>query len=165
MRLFVLVLVVTIVNVINAKVTDENSTKKCDAMGDCISDCTEKCGCDRAYIYNETTNECKVNFKYIMSITIEKYNNQEKIRQEAERIFKGITISAIFIICCAATCALTACTYCCRINYADYKLKSDVDALTKKIGRDKQRKPDKTKIKPEAESCNVIVEDAGVFVV
>ncbi|XP_049878785.1 uncharacterized protein LOC126375729 [Pectinophora gossypiella] len=141
----------------------------CGELGDCITrrtvDCKEKCGCDRLYYYNDTTNECELNYDYLRQLVLEKFDTQEKIRSSAEKVFGGIIISVILFVTCASLCVLSACIYCFRVNYTDRRLRGDVKALANKLNRDgKLQKPKKTPTAPVAESCNVVVEDAGVFV-
>ncbi|XP_052749653.1 uncharacterized protein LOC113515856 isoform X2 [Galleria mellonella] len=155
--------------------------KSCGVDGDCLSspvDCNEKCGCDRAYYYNKTSEECVLDVKYLMRTIMTTYDSTDhdsatengmtkNIQIEAEKVFKGIIVSAIIFISFASICVLTACLYCIRISYTDRKLKNDVKALAKKLHRDKKTKKSimKTPQTPESQSCNVIVESAGVFVV
>ncbi|XP_052749654.1 uncharacterized protein LOC113515856 isoform X3 [Galleria mellonella] len=147
-----------------------DNQKSCGVDGDCLSspvDCNEKCGCDRAYYYNKTSEECVLDVKYLMRTIMTTYDSTENIQIEAEKVFKGIIVSAIIFISFASICVLTACLYCIRISYTDRKLKNDVKALAKKLHRDKKTKKSimKTPQTPESQSCNVIVESAGVFVV
>ncbi|XP_026330816.1 uncharacterized protein LOC113238233 [Hyposmocoma kahamanoa] len=148
-------------------ITEARPKLGCDEQGDCLStpaDCKEICGCDKIYIYNKTTDECVLNVQYFTSVT-EKYHTEEKIRKESEKVFGGILMSAILFVSCASLCAVTACIYCCRIHYMDVRLHNDVKALARKLDRDgKLKKSQKKPLPPVAESCNVIVEDAGVFV-
>ncbi|KPJ12741.1 hypothetical protein RR48_00567 [Papilio machaon] len=52
-------------------------------------------------------------------------------------------------------------------NTIDYRLKKDVEALAAKLKRDcnLKRKTIKRPIQPVSESCNIVVEGAGVYVV
>ncbi|XP_028161929.1 uncharacterized protein LOC135081196 isoform X2 [Ostrinia nubilalis] len=169
---------------------DENNKTaafKCDENGDCPSsstDCHEICGCDRAIQYNETTKTCVVSFRHLMIAEIKIYDSQDKdsedggtiagggtmsnkIRLESEKIFNSIMISVILFITCCAVCVVAACCYCCRISYSDYALKKDVKALANKLNRDgKLRKISRKQPQTQAnQSCNIVCEDAGVFVV
>ncbi|XP_059061690.1 uncharacterized protein LOC131854587 [Achroia grisella] len=162
-------------------IVDATGNDGCGVDGDCLStpiDCGEKCGCDRAYYYNSTSKQCVLDVKYLMQTIITKYDSKEQdstidngmtrnIKVEAERVFKGIIVSALIFISCASVCVVTACFYCVRINYTDRKLKSDVKALAKKLNRNKKSKKSivKPPQSPESQSCNVIVESAGVYVV
>ncbi|XP_041969885.1 uncharacterized protein LOC121726547 [Aricia agestis] len=164
------------VSISSALFNNENSTN-CEDFEDCgveNRNCANECGCDSAVAlvmtYNETLGHCVVNYKQLLQSLGQKYNTQEKIREEVEKVFEGIMISVILFITCAGVGFVAACVYCCKICYMDNKLKQDVDALQKKLKRDgilrKTIKPkSKTGSGPESESCNIIVEDAGVFVV
>ncbi|XP_050355736.1 uncharacterized protein LOC126776915 [Nymphalis io] len=149
----------------------DNSTAECGELGDCITiNCNNKCGCDSSsavLFYNETLNECVVNVKKLLQTLTEKYNNQDRIRLSVENVFQGIMFSAILFGSCASICAITACIYCFRINYMDTRLKNDVEALAVKLKRECRFKnmSSKQPTQPASESCNIIVEEAGVFVV
>ncbi|XP_047538687.1 uncharacterized protein LOC125072206 [Vanessa atalanta] len=154
----------------------ENSTTSgCGEIGDCITiNCDNKCGCDSSsavLFYNETLDECVVNVKKLLQTLTEKYNNQaaisDKIRLNVERVFQGVIFSGILFGSCASLCVITACIYCIRINYEDTRLKNDVEALAVKLKRECRFKNMSTKqpTQPASESCNIIVEEAGVFVV
>ncbi|XP_053616757.1 uncharacterized protein LOC128678889 [Plodia interpunctella] len=85
------------------------------------------------------------------------------IRRHSDKVFKGITIAVIFFGSCALISVISACFYCCRINHSDRILRGDVKALAKKINRDQKiKKPKKAPRKIEEESCNIVVEDAGL---
>ncbi|KAM3966102.1 uncharacterized protein ACR2FA_012975 isoform 2-T2 [Aphomia sociella] len=155
--------------VLTLDTTDKN-VKGCGVDGDCLSgpiDCNDKCGCDKAYYYNETTKECVLDVKFLMRTVITKYNPEEIIKVEAEKVFKGIMVSAIIVISCASLCIFTSCFYCVRINYKDRVLKGDVKALAKKLNRTQKSKKSVVKPpeKPESQSCNIIVGSAGLYVV
>ncbi|XP_063538092.1 uncharacterized protein LOC134747398, partial [Cydia strobilella] len=149
----------------------ESNITTCNDVGDCLSigtDCKEKCGCDKDIptSFNKTTQECTVNVQLLILSLKEKYNTEAKIRAEADRIFNGIIVAVFLFIACASVCTLTACIYCCRINYTDYQLKKSIKVLAKKMGKKSQmKKPAKVPTEQVAESCNVIVEDAGIFCV
>ncbi|KAL4717008.1 hypothetical protein ACJJTC_001869 [Scirpophaga incertulas] len=143
-----------------------------------IMNCHKICGCDRfaAYYYNETSGECLVSFRHLMIAVITKYEMEgykyaqgmaKKIEMEADRTFNAMLISVLIFITCCAICVVSACFYCCRINYSDYILKRDIKALAKKVDRTHTlKKPIKKKHhEPFAQSCNIVCEDAGVFVV
>ncbi|XP_061717561.1 uncharacterized protein LOC133525290 [Cydia pomonella] len=149
----------------------ESKNTTCNDVGDCPSigtDCKEKCGCDKNIptSFNKTTQECTINVRLLSLSLKEKYNTEAKIRAEADRIFKGVIVAAFLFIACATVCTLTACIYCCRINYTDYQLKKSIKVLAKKMGKKSQiKKPSKVPTEQVAESCNVVVEDAGIFCV
>ncbi|VVC99691.1 unnamed protein product [Leptidea sinapis] len=120
--------------------------------------------------YNETIDECVLNVKKLLESLSEKHNTQDKIFAEVERVFQGVIFSAILFAACAAMCVVLSCFYCCRINFMDNSLKNDVDALTAKLKREKRYKkvPVTTPPLPNtepAESCNIIVSNAGVYCV
>ncbi|RVE52224.1 hypothetical protein evm_003143 [Chilo suppressalis] len=161
------------------------SANECGELGDCPSspmNCHEKCGCDRfaAYHYNETTGMCVLTFKHLMIPKVKVYveydprdvENEHQlskaIRVEAEKIFKTILISVVIFITCCAICVISACLYCCRITYIDYLLNKDIKVLARKLKRNETIKkgPKRPKLpNPVGESCNIVCEDAGVFVV
>ncbi|XP_047998484.1 uncharacterized protein LOC125235898 isoform X1 [Leguminivora glycinivorella] len=163
--------------------TTENKSKTCMDIGDCITidtECKEKCGCDKIIptTFNTTTQECVINIHLLFTSLRQKYNTEDndippeeddlatKIRAEADRIFNGVIVSAFLFIACASACTVTACIYCCRINYTDYQLKKSIKVLAKKMGKKSQmKKPVKVPTEQVAQSCNVIVEDAGIFCV
>ncbi|KAL0879420.1 hypothetical protein ABMA27_003172 [Loxostege sticticalis] len=171
--------------------SDKAPVTGCEENGDCLStpqDCHEICGCDRsglmAIYYNETTKSCVVSFKHLMIAEIKIYGADDeeddegstitggtmsnKIRIEAEKIFNTILISAVFFISCCAVCVISACCYCCRMTYTDYRLKSDVKALAKKLNRDGKLKRLCSRKQPQTQanqSCNIMCEEAGIFVV
>ncbi|XP_045778828.1 uncharacterized protein LOC123876559 [Maniola jurtina] len=151
---------------------DQNATNvACGEVGDCIAsqDCDNKCGCDSSaavLFYNETLEECVVNVKMLLQSLQEKHNIQEKIRKEVKQVFQGVIVSVILFVTCGSLCVCTACIYCIRINYMDNRMKNDVEALAAKLKREcRFRKSVKSYPHQKAESCNIIVEDAGVFVV
>ncbi|XP_045453394.1 uncharacterized protein LOC123662623 [Melitaea cinxia] len=151
---------------------ESTTTSGCGDVGDCIDTqkCEDKCGCDSSaavLFYNETLGECVVNVKELLRSLTKKYNNEEKIEKEVHKVFQGILFAAILFASCAALCVFSACIYCCRINYMDTRLKNDVDALALKMKRDFRLKRCSTKKPrdPASESCNIIVEGAGVYVV
>ncbi|XP_013195465.1 uncharacterized protein LOC106138742 isoform X2 [Amyelois transitella] len=169
----------TIASAENFDVDLETKTTECGLDGDCLStsvNCSSKCGCDEAYYYNETIKQCVLNVKHLMKAEITIYDPVDPsaandnsmaahIRRYADKVFRGISVAVALFGACALVCVISACTYCCRINYTDRSLKGDVKALSKKLQRDhKIQKPAKVPRKAEAESCNVVVEDAGVFV-
>lgn len=53
------------------------------------------------------------------------------------------------------------------LYFSDYRLKKDVEALAAKLKRDcnLKRKTIKKPTQPVSESCNIVVESAGVYVV
>lgn len=143
-----------------------------------VPNCDPKCGCDGYYIFDEVKNDCVLNLANLMKSEIIKYDARtdelnlghnrmaKAIYEEGQKIFRGILISVILFLTCAAICVLSACLYCCRINYSDRQLKREVKSLAKQM----HKKCPKTKTKPQetdpkSQSCNVIVEGAGVFVV
>ncbi|KAJ8720781.1 hypothetical protein PYW08_006246 [Mythimna loreyi] len=118
--------------------------------------CETKCGCEEMYIYDPVTDRCLINFKKVMKRVIVFYENNEleviaddemarSIYIEGEKLFKGIMISVILFMACASVCVISACLYCCRINYTDRILKNHVKALAKKLKRDYKS----TKIAPK----------------
>ncbi|CAH0719071.1 unnamed protein product, partial [Brenthis ino] len=143
----------------------------CGEHGDCVNNdiCENRCGChssEAVLFYNETLDECVVNVKKLLMSLTEKHNTQDNIRQKVDKIFQGILFSAILFVTCATTCMLTACVYCCRINYMDTRLKNDVEALANKLNRDLRfRKTIKKPTQPGEENCNIIVPGTDVFVV
>ncbi|XP_063622680.1 uncharacterized protein LOC134794812 [Cydia splendana] len=149
----------------------ESNNTNCNDVGDCPSigtDCKEKCGCDQNIptTFNKTTQECTINVQLLILSLKEKYNTEAKIRAEADRLFKGVVVAAFLFIACASVCTLIACIYCCRINYTDYQLKKSIKVLAKKTGKKSQIiKPAKVPTEQVAQSCNVVVEDAGIFCV
>ncbi|CAG9571803.1 unnamed protein product [Danaus chrysippus] len=91
---------------------------------------------------------------------------QQKILTEVNKVFQGVMVSVILFVLCASVCAFTACVYCCRINYTDRRLQSDVEALASKLKREcRLRTIKKTPTKPAEESCNIVVADADIYVV
>ncbi|CAH1634908.1 unnamed protein product [Spodoptera littoralis] len=140
--------------------------------------CHEKCGCEEMYFYDSATSRCLINFTRVFKKVVTNYENLDGnnlpddemaklLYIESQKIFQGIMISVFLFIVCAAICVISACIYCCRINYTDRSLKSNVKALAKKLNTDyKTKKPVKRPpCPPASQSCNVVVEDAGVFVV
>ncbi|XP_035442992.2 uncharacterized protein LOC118271155 isoform X1 [Spodoptera frugiperda] len=140
--------------------------------------CHEKCGCEEMYFYDAATDRCLINFTRVFKKVVTNYENldsnnlpdDEMAKQlyiESQKIFQGIMVSVFLFIVCAAVCVISACIYCCRINYTDRSLKSNVKKLAKKLNTDyKTKKPlVKPPLAPASQTCNVIVEDAGVFVV
>ncbi|CAH2240053.1 uncharacterized protein LOC120625210 [Pararge aegeria] len=160
----------------NTKATsmgEENAISSgCGEVGDCIAgqDCDNKCGCDSSaavLFYNETLDACVVDVKKLLQSLQERYNIQEKLRMEVVRVFQGVTVSVILFMTCVGVCVCTSCIYCIRINYIDNRMKNDIEALAAKLKRECRLK--KSLKSPssdqKAESCNIIVEEAGVFVV
>ncbi|XP_038218996.1 uncharacterized protein LOC119837475 [Zerene cesonia] len=144
----------------------------CGEHGDCISspdECNKKCGCDiysAVLYYNETTKECDINVKLLLETLTEKYNTQESVISEANRVFNHVILSVIIFAACAGICVCSACFYCCHINYMDNRLKKDVDALAAKLKRENRYKKLPRKSPPQSgESCNIIVDNAGVYCV
>ncbi|XP_045504681.1 uncharacterized protein LOC123701303 isoform X1 [Colias croceus] len=145
----------------------------CGEHGDCISspdECNKKCGCDvysAVLYYNETTKECDINVKLLLETLTEKYNTQESVISEANRVFNHIILSVIIFAACAGICVCSACFYCCHINYMDNRLKKDVDALAAKLKRENRYKkmPHRPAPPQSGESCNIIVDNAGVYCV
>ncbi|XP_075982221.1 uncharacterized protein LOC142980621 [Anticarsia gemmatalis] len=142
--------------------------------------CDPKCGCDGIYIYDEVKADCVVNLPKLMKTVEKNYDSQDdeailaeegmarSIYIEGQQLFRGIMIAVMFFMTCAAICVLSACIYCCRIDYTDRKLRNEVKALAKKMHR--KYDPPKQSLKPKApepksQNCNVFVEEAGVFVV
>ncbi|CAK1554511.1 unnamed protein product [Leptosia nina] len=127
------------------KETDSVSST-CGELGDCITnldECDEKCGCDTfsmVYFYNETTQECEMNIKRFLQTLQERDDTQAKIIYEAEHVFQRIILSVIIVAACSVLCVLSACFYCCRINYTDNRLKNEVDALAAKLKRETRYK-------------------------
>ncbi|CAK1589122.1 unnamed protein product [Parnassius mnemosyne] len=138
----------------------------CGELGDCIA---ENIGCNNTVgsFYNDTIHDCVINIKLLLQTLTAKYDTQDKIRLEIDSVFQGVIISVILFISSASVCFLGACIYCCRINYVDYRLKKDVEALALKLKRDCNFKKPRVNAptKPLSESCNVIVEGAGIYVV
>ncbi|XP_026724815.1 uncharacterized protein LOC113491840 isoform X2 [Trichoplusia ni] len=131
-------------------------------------ECGSKCGCNQMYVYDPVGDRCLINFDKVMRKIEIPYPKPQQIFIEGEEIFKGIMVSVLLFMVCAGVCIVTACVYCCRINYTDRRLKSDVKALANKLKKNynskkipKKRMP----TPPEAESCNVVVEPAGLYVV
>ncbi|KAI5635269.1 hypothetical protein NE865_12061 [Phthorimaea operculella] len=169
----ILILSVAVINA--APLLMENTEvdmSNCGEIGDCVTvhqNCTKVCGCDNWYYFNNVTNECLLNIKHLQNLTIEKYNTEEILRSNADRVFNGIFVAVYFFLFSASLCAISACAYCCHLNYSDYKLRDDIKALSQKLERDGKlgnpaTKPKKKKTEEIAQSCNVVVEDAGVFV-
>ncbi|KAF9408130.1 hypothetical protein HW555_012104 [Spodoptera exigua] len=143
------------------------------------STCHVKCGCEDMYFYDSATDRCLINFTRVFRKVVTNYENLDVnnlpddemaklLYIESQKIFKGIMISVFLFILCAAICVISACIYCCRINYTDRRLKHNVKALAKKLNTDyKTKKPSgkRPPARPLSQSCNVVVEDAGVFVV
>ncbi|KAG6446903.1 hypothetical protein O3G_MSEX004652 [Manduca sexta] len=144
-------------------------------------ECYEICGCDPAYIYNETLKECVLNMEYMIKAlaqtSVEKSGHKyeaadhdianddgmaKNIRIEAEKIFQGIIISVIIFMVCASICIVTACVYCCHINYSDRQLKNNVKGVAKKLKKNYNptRTVPRSKSLPKEESCNVLVGEA-----
>ncbi|XP_032522916.2 uncharacterized protein LOC116774325 [Danaus plexippus] len=153
-------------------VDTQNTKPGCSEVGDCLiskDSCNNVCGCDSAsavLFYNETLGECVVNVKKLLNSLTERYNTQEKIHTEVNKVFQGVMISVILFVICASVCAFTACVYCCRINYTDRRLQNDVEALASKLKREcRLRTIKKTPTKPAEESCNIVVADADIYVV
>lgn len=149
-------------------------------------ECHKICGCDRAYIYDETKKECVLDNSYILQTTLARssedrsvtnYNQDhdmandegmaKQIFIEAEKFFRSIIISALLFAGCASICVLSASFYCCHINYSDRKMERELKALAKKLNTKYHSKKSirRSPLEPIEESCNVVVEDAGVFVV
>ncbi|XP_073954279.1 uncharacterized protein isoform X2 [Choristoneura fumiferana] len=150
----------------------DGNENTCGEVGDCLTvdtDCKAQCGCDKTIptFYDNGTQKCVINIKLLILSLNEKYNTEGKLQAEADKIFQGIIIAAFLFITCASICVFTACIYCCRINYTDYLLKKSIKELTKKVGaKPRLDKPAvKPTTKPISESCNVVVQDAGVFCV
>ncbi|CAG5040933.1 unnamed protein product [Parnassius apollo] len=141
-------------------------TSDCGELGDCIS---ENIGCNNTVgsFYNETTHDCVINIKMLLKTLTAKYDTQEKIHSEVQRVFQGVIISVILFVSCVSVCFIGVCIFCCRIHYVDNRLKKDVNALAVKLNRDcnSKRPRVKTPLNPLSESCNVVVQDAGVYVV
>ncbi|XP_047503828.1 uncharacterized protein LOC125048908 [Pieris napi] len=157
---------------ISTAVSDGPSSNGCGELGDCITspdNCDKKCGCDTyslVLVFNETTQECELNIQQFLHTLQEKDDIHEKIIAEAENVFKRIILSVIIVAACSVLCVFSACFYCCRINYLDNRLKKDVDAMAAKLKREKRYKKIKSEPIPEkAESCNIIVGNAGVYCV
>ncbi|XP_023941444.2 uncharacterized protein LOC112048217 [Bicyclus anynana] len=171
--MFVLLFICLLSTTLATTIGEENVTiPVCGEIGDCIpsQECDNRCGCDSSaavLFYNETLGECVVDVKRLLQSLQERYNIQEKLRLEVMKVFQGITIAVILFMTCAGLCVCTACIYCIRINYIDNRMKSDIDALAAKLKRDLRLKKSIKRPSPQqkAESCNIIVEDAGVFVV
>ncbi|XP_045539396.1 uncharacterized protein LOC106720842 [Papilio machaon] len=138
----------------------------CEEVGDCVAQ-SDNCNNTIGFFYNDTTQECVVNIKLLLQTLTTKYDTQDKIRLEVLKVFQGVIVSVILFVTCSSICVLGACIYCCRINYTDYRLKKDVEALAAKLKRDcnLKRKTIKRPIQPVSESCNIVVEGAGVYVV
>ncbi|KAJ8728818.1 hypothetical protein PYW07_006514 [Mythimna separata] len=140
--------------------------------------CETKCGCEEMYIYDAVNDRCLINFKKVMKRVIVFYENNnveiiaddemaKSIYIEGEKLFKGIMISVILFMACASVCVVSACIYCCRINYTDRTLKKHVKALAKKLKRDyKAAKiaPKRAPVPAVSETCSVVVDPAGVYV-
>ncbi|CAH2055815.1 unnamed protein product, partial [Iphiclides podalirius] len=147
--------------------SDENPiAPDCGEMGDCVAENIE-CNNIVGSFYNDTMHECVINMKLLLKNLTSKYDVQDKVRLEVQKVFQGVIISVILFVSCASVCVFAACIYCCRINYEDYRLKNDVEALAAKLKRDcNLKKPRmKTPKEPASESCNIVVEGAGVYVV
>ncbi|XP_013148726.1 PREDICTED: uncharacterized protein LOC106111244 [Papilio polytes] len=144
----------------------EAVTAACNELGDCIAQ-SHQCNNTIGFFYNDTTHDCVVNIKLLLQTLTAKYDTQDKMRLEVLQVFQGVIVSVILFVTCSSICVLGACIYCCRINYIDYRLKKDVEALAAKLKRDcnLKRKTIKKPTQPVSESCNIVVESAGVYVV
>ncbi|XP_068623180.1 uncharacterized protein [Battus philenor] len=145
---------------------NDSLSTDCEEENDCVAQ-IDGCNNTIGFFYNETVHDCVMNIKLLLQSLTEKYDTQDKIRLEILSVFQGVIISVILFVSCATICVLGSCIYCCRINYIDYRLKSDVEALASKLKRDCNLKKPKVKMttEPKSESCNIVVEDAGVYVV
>ncbi|KAH9641510.1 hypothetical protein HF086_017846 [Spodoptera exigua] len=124
------------------------------------STCHVKCGCEDMYFYDSATDRCLINFTRVFRKVVTNYENLDVnnlpddemaklLYIESQNIFKGIMISVFLFI-------------------LDRRLKHNVKALAKKLNTDyKTKKPSgkRPPARPLSQSCNVVVEDAGVFVV
>ncbi|XP_072945426.1 uncharacterized protein [Epargyreus clarus] len=159
---------------------------ECTENGDCLEIKAEIIHEDKRDCHNDTTKEplmyysqnidefgniignaSVVDIKNLLKTLTEKHNSQDKIEKEVATVFRGVIVAVILFGVCACLCVVTACIYCCRINITDNRLKNDVEALAEKLKRDCKFKKSmkKSPREPVSESCNIIVEDAGVFVV
>ncbi|KAJ8705966.1 hypothetical protein PYW07_010743 [Mythimna separata] len=123
---------------------------------DSVQQLCEICGCEGMYVYDTVENRCVISYMKVMRGITVVYVNNKYTYNEDDELFKGILISAILFMACASICVISACVYCCRINYTDRIMENQIKDLAKKLKRDSKS--------AMSESCSVYVDPAGVFV-
>ncbi|CAB3252523.1 unnamed protein product [Arctia plantaginis] len=140
--------------------------------------CDPFCGCDGLYVYDSVKKGCVLDLPNLMKRVVVNYDSQsdELINQEGmsrsiyiegQKLFKGIIISVILFITCASLCVVSACIYCCKINYSDRKLKQEVEALAKKMHKTNILKKEHKKPidDPKAQSYSYCDTESNVYIV